>query len=422
MFRFIHCADIHLDSPLRGLDRYPGAPVEEIRGATREALRNLIRLALDEQVAFVLIAGDVYDGDWKDYNTGLFFASEMARLRAAGIPVFLVRGNHDAASQISRTLRLPDNVRELPTGAPGTFALEEHGVAIHGQGFAHREVREDLSAAFPEARRGCFNIGLLHTNVVGGRPGHENYAPSTLGGLASKGYDYWALGHVHERAVLCEAPWVVFPGNIQGRHVRETGEKGCTLVTVDGGEVLAVEHRALDVLRWAICDVTARLDDDAHALLDRVEDELRAARDSAGELPVAARVRVRGATRAHSTIVVEPARWREEFRALAASFADDRLWIEKVELLTRSPVDDRRAARGDEALGGLLGYIDEAASSDEDLERLAGELADLRRKLPPETLSGDEGLDLQSPEALRALLDDVRRLLVPRVLAGGDAP
>jgi len=80
-FRFIHAADIHLDSPLRGLDRYDGAPVEEIRGATRRALENLVDVCLAERVAFLLIAGDIYDGDWKDYNTGLFFHRQMSRLR-----------------------------------------------------------------------------------------------------------------------------------------------------------------------------------------------------------------------------------------------------------------------------------------------------------------------------------------------------
>src|SRR3972149_747737 len=113
--KFIHVADIHLDSPLRGLERYEGAPVAELRGATREALESLVRVSLEERVDFVLIAGDVYDGDWRDYNTGLFFARQMTRLREAGIPVLLIRGNHDAASQITRELRLPENVNRFST-------------------------------------------------------------------------------------------------------------------------------------------------------------------------------------------------------------------------------------------------------------------------------------------------------------------
>src|SRR4051812_29910913 len=111
--KFVHAADLHLDSPLRGLDRYEGAPVEQLRGATRRALENLVALCLSEKADFLLLAGDLYDGGWKDYRTGLFFAAQMSRLRAADIPVFFVRGNHDAESNITRSLRLPENVREL---------------------------------------------------------------------------------------------------------------------------------------------------------------------------------------------------------------------------------------------------------------------------------------------------------------------
>ncbi len=125
MLRFLHAADIHLDSPLRGLERYEGAPVEEIRGATRRAFENLVDLAVSEKVAFLLLAGDLYDGDWKDYNTGLFFAAQMRRLDEAGIPVFLIAGNHDAASQITRSLRPPSNVTVLSTKKPETRLIEE---------------------------------------------------------------------------------------------------------------------------------------------------------------------------------------------------------------------------------------------------------------------------------------------------------
>ncbi len=112
-FEFICSADVHLDSPLHGLSRYEGVPAETLRGATRAALKNLVALAIGEKVQFVLIAGDLYDGDWKDYHTGLFFCQQMSRLKEAGVRVFIVHGNHDAQSQITRGLRLPDNVRVL---------------------------------------------------------------------------------------------------------------------------------------------------------------------------------------------------------------------------------------------------------------------------------------------------------------------
>ena len=141
MFSFIHAADVHIDSPLWGLERYEGAPVDEIRGATRRSFENLVTLAIEEKVDFVIIAGDLYDGEWKDYNTALFFVREVAKLRDAGIRVFAVTGNHDAASQITRSLRMPDNVTLFSTRKPQTIRLDSLGVALHGQSFTAFEPR-----------------------------------------------------------------------------------------------------------------------------------------------------------------------------------------------------------------------------------------------------------------------------------------
>ena len=143
--KFVHAADLHLDSPLAGLSKYEGAPVEQIRGATRRALENLVKLCLSEQVELLLIAGDLYDGDWRDYSTGLFFAKQMAALRAGNVRVVWIRGNHDAASKLTAHLSLPDNVRELSHKKPESFVLEQLGVAVHGQGFDTREETSDLS-------------------------------------------------------------------------------------------------------------------------------------------------------------------------------------------------------------------------------------------------------------------------------------
>ena len=224
MFKFIHAADIHLDSPLRGLEQYEGAPVQEIRDAARRALANLVDLAIEQKVAFVLIAGDIYDGDWRDYNTGLYFVDQIRRLREANIRLYLISGNHDAANRMTRTLRMPENVTFFSADAPETALIPELDVAIHGQSFATAAVYEDLSEGYPAAKSGCINIGMLHT-CASGREGHDRYAPCSIEGLKAKGYDYWALGHVHIREILSEKPLIAFSGNMQGRHVRETGAK-----------------------------------------------------------------------------------------------------------------------------------------------------------------------------------------------------
>nr|WP_291920186.1 DNA repair exonuclease [Maricaulis sp.] len=227
-FRFFHAADIHLDSPLRGLAGQEGNAVARVRSATREAFDLLVGRAVEERVDFLVLAGDLYDGDWRDYKTGLFFAKQMGRLKKEGIPVYLLHGNHDAESQITRRLELPDNVHVFGARMPETFALEELKVALHGQSFRQRDITENLVPDYPAPISGNFNIGVLHTGL-GGMGGHENYAPCAMEDLVNKGYNYWALGHVHKASVLHVKPHVVFPGNLQGRHARETGAKGASL-------------------------------------------------------------------------------------------------------------------------------------------------------------------------------------------------
>jgi exonuclease SbcD len=185
-FRFLHAADIHLDSPLHGLSRYDGLPVDDIRAATRTAFDNLVQHAIDEGVDFVVIAGDLFDGDWRDMATGLHFARAMGRLGQSGIPAFILAGNHDAASVISRTMPWPPNVRLFGPRRPETHRLPDFAVAIHGQSFATPAVTENLVLAYPSAEEHMFNIGMLHT-ALAGRQGHADYAPCGVDDLRSKG-------------------------------------------------------------------------------------------------------------------------------------------------------------------------------------------------------------------------------------------
>jgi exonuclease SbcD len=190
--RFLHASDLHIDSPLRGLDRYDGDPLERLRTATRAALERLVDRALSEPVDFVLFAGDIYDRDWQDFHTGLYFREQMVRLGRAGIRVFIVQGNHDAQGVISRQLALPSNVTVFSSRTAETVRIEELSVAIHGRSFPELVVGEDLIPSYPQPFPGAFNIGMLHTSLTG-RPGHDPYAPTDLATLAAKGYDYWAL-------------------------------------------------------------------------------------------------------------------------------------------------------------------------------------------------------------------------------------
>ena len=408
--KLLHAADVHLDSPLRGLERYPGAPAERIRGATRRALEGLVRLAQDEEVSLVLLAGDLYDGGWRDYNTGLFFNSQMSRLREAGIRVVVAAGNHDAASRITRYLRPPDNVVFLSTARAETVAFEDLGVAVHGRGYPTRQVTEDLSAGYPDSLPGLLNVGLLHTSLDG-RPGHERYAPCSLAALVGRGYDYWALGHVHAREVLHRDPWIVFSGNLQGRHVRETGAKGCTLVEVEDGAICGVEHRAVDVLRWACCELDAAEVVGGGDVVAMARAALAEVMEEAEGRPVAARLVVRGETRAHAALAAAPDRWRSELRAAATDLGE--VWLEQVRLATAPPVLPGLGTA--DALGALLDGVRALEGDLATLRQLAAGVDELQRRLPPELREGEEPVELLSDDNLRAALADVRGLLVARL-------
>ena len=415
--KVVHAADLHIDSPLRGLARYEGAPVEQIRGATRRALENLVELCRQEQAALLLIAGDVFDGDWRDYSTGLFFAAQLARLREGGVRVVMLRGNHDAKSQISKELRLPDNVRELSTRRPESVIFEDIGVAVHGQGFAAREVPEDLTARYPAPLASLFNIGLLHTSL-NGRPGHEPYAPTTVDALRGKGYDYWALGHVHAREVVCEDPLVVFPGNLQGRHAREVGPKGATLIAIESGRIAELRHEALDVVRWAVIAIDAGAAADGHDVVQLVRERLTQQSAEAGGRLLAARVLLAGQSRAHAQLARDPERWLAEIRNCALDVSGGGVWLEKVELQTRSMLDLAQLAGGDDAIGQLARSLQTLAADDSGLGELAAVLAELKRKLPREALEGEDGLRLDEPAFVAGLLGDVRELILGRLLEG----
>jgi len=418
--KFVHAADLHIDSPLRGLDRYEGAPVARLRAATRRALENLVALCLEEKVAFLLLAGDVFDGTWKDFSTGLFFMSQMTRLREANIPVVIVRGNHDAASSISKSLRLPDNVRELSSRKPDTIELAAAATIIHGQSFAQKAITEDLAARYPDAERGAFNIGLLHT-CLDGREGHERYAPTTLETMRAKGYDYWALGHVHAREILSKEPWIVFPGNLQGRHARETGAKGASLVTVEDGSVQSVEHRALDVVRWEQIVIDASDSADVHDVVDRTRDALVKRAETSADRMLAARIVIAGSTRANGTIRNDVEHFVAQLRAAATDGLGDSVWLEKILVQTRSTFDLARVREEPGAVGHLARRLAAIKDDPKELAELAGVFAELDKKLPAELREGDGALVLTDAATLRAIVEDVEQTLLPRLLEGDEA-
>lgn len=314
--------------------------MEEIRKATRSAFDNLVQFAIDEEVDFLIIAGDAYDGEWKDMGTGLYFRAGLSRLTAAGKRVYVVKGNHDAASQVTRSLPSIEKVEVFPSQKAQTFRLDDLEVAIHGRSFANRHITEDLTPSYHDPIQGYFNIGVLHTSL-GGYVDYEVYAPCSLDTLKAKGYDYWALGHVHEYAVLAENPYVVFSGALQGRNIKETSPKGAVLVEVVDGEVSKLQHVPLDVCRWANCKIDCNNAESIEEVHNRMRTALRSTSNSVAiDRPVILRISLEGSTHLHQSLVDRCSQLREDVRSIATEVSTD-LWVEKVQVKTspRNQID-----------------------------------------------------------------------------------
>jgi DNA repair exonuclease SbcCD nuclease subunit len=378
-----------------------------LRGATRRAFENLVQLAIDERIAFLVIAGDVYDGDWKDYSTGLFFRGQMVRLRNAGIPVYLIAGNHDAASIISRKLTPPDNVHVFSTRSAESKEVAGHPVVIHGRGFPHRAVPENFAQEYPAAVSGKFNVGLLHTSLTG-RPGHDTYAPCSEQDLRDKGYGYWALGHIHQPEVISQDPWIVFAGNCQGRHARETGRRGCRLVAVnDALTVENAEWHDLDVVRWEELKVDLTGIEYERDALTRASDAMGNAVAAADGRLVAARIILGGTTPLHGSLHRDDQRWRAEILARAQDHGPEAIWIERIKIVTTPVYDVARLAERDALTRIVVENLDQARA---ELKALPPEIGEMLSVLPPEVRSEVEAE--WSGDQRGTVLDDVRAIII----------
>jgi len=383
--KFIHAADIHLDSPLTGLCAYEDAPVEMLRTATRDAFCSLVSEAIEQQVDFMVIAGDLYDGTWRDHNTGIFFCKEIGRMKKAGIPVYLLFGNHDAESEMTKKLQLPDNVHVFSSRKPTTFRIDSLSVALHGQSFKEKETTQNLVTDYPPPVPGWFNIGVLHT-ALEGNSSHANYAPCSLAELQAKGYNYWALGHVHEHRVWNGSPTIVFPGNLQGRHIRETGARGAVLVTADESGVQDIERLIVNILRWHSLEVDVTECDSLPAVVRAIGRELENFLETTpSNTPIAIRVTVTGNTSAHGDLFGLESQLRSEVLALAAANGPDRLWIEKVKVCTSAEGNSEEVIRARaDALADLQDLLLTAETDQDFLKGLQEELSSLVTKAPLE--------------------------------------
>lgn len=416
-FRFIHTADLHLDSPLTSLALRNAELGDLVRGATRKALERIVDLALGEAVDAVVIAGDLYDGSQTSMATALFLMEQMRRLDLAGIRVFVIRGNHDAQSQITRELTFPPNVHVFDgRGRPVLAGTLSNGreVHVHGVSFANPHAPASLLPTYRAPVTDAVNIGVMHTSLAGASR-HDPYAPVGIADLAGHGFDYWALGHIHQRRVHAQKPWIVMPGNPQGRDINEAGPKGVTLVDIDDDGTITCEERSVAVAVFERVAVDLSAIDDWSGMLDRVEAALGMARAAAGGAHLVARLLLTGAT---------PLAWRlrrdedlllAEAQNLAASLGE--CWIETVELSVTVPA---AVTGGDAGPVGELSRLmhENVVESHAYREDLREALSDLLRQLPKEA----RGLLAVDEAAEEALLSELALTGADAVLArlGGE--
>lgn len=411
-FAFVHAADVHIDSPLTGLSAKSEEFSKIVRGATRRAFANLVDLAISEQVDFVVIAGDLYDGTWKDQSTGQYAVSQLARLSRAGIRNFIVFGNHDAESRISRHLSQPEGVHLLDNRKCQTIVLDDLGVAIHGRSYKDAATTENIAQTYCPPTPGLFNLAILHT-ALDGHPGHQPYAPCTLDELRSAGHTYWALGHVHDAAIRSREPYIVYPGNTQGRHVRETGAKGAMLVRVVDGMVAGIDQRPCDEARWARAEVDARRAKDIPELLAAVAEALRAATDGVADRPTAARLVIKAQGTLRRPLLVDPEWFSAEVQGQASIISDD-LWIESVRL---------DLGEAEEELPPELSELLAGADNSEDCVRaIRSAVKPLLDKLPADMANGELAplLTAARDGDVAVLLAAARDALACRLTGAGD--
>ncbi|RUZ58928.1 DNA repair exonuclease, partial [Mesorhizobium sp. M7A.F.Ca.US.007.01.1.1] len=329
-FRFVHTADIHLDSPLRSLALRNGDLAELVGDASRQAFVSIVDLCLAERVDALVIAGDLYDGDQTSMKTARFLASQMTRLHQAGIRVFKIRGNHDALSRISKQLVFPETVT-IFGGRPQSVLQTAAGldVMFHGLSFASPKAPDSLLPKYSVPREGAINVGIMHTSLAGS-PGHDVYAPCNATDLHAHGFDYWALGHIHVRQVHPGASTVVMPGIPQGRDINEAGEKSVTLVTIRDDRTVEIEERLTSIAQFERVNVDLTEMEEWSDVVGRVRSALERVRASVKSRHAVVRLDLTGASPLSWALIRDRDLLLAEAEQAAEQTGDT--WVEKLEL------------------------------------------------------------------------------------------
>ncbi|MDR6885441.1 DNA repair exonuclease [Bacillus sp. 3255] len=417
--RFMHAADLHLDSPFKGMSALPEKVRERMRESTFSALKELVAVATQEQVDFVMISGDVYDLSDRSLRAQIRFQKALEQLAAHGIPAYIIHGNHDPEDGRAAKLVWPAGVHFFACDRVETVQVEKPGrgviAEIHGISYRHSAVTDNLALQFRASRVDAAQIAMLHTNVDGD-PGHDNYAPCSKTDLLAAGMHYWALGHVHTRKVLHERPAIVYPGNLQGRNIRETGPRGCYLVEMSEEGQAHLTFRALDAVRWFHQRLTIAGMQTEQDLKDRVGEALERIREEADGRDAVVRLTLEG--RGPLSGLLRRGKMLQELTAELRLDEEERsrfVWVESIEDRTAGELDLAALRQEKSFLGDLLRYAEALQGDDGALHAFAGEALAALQSLP-QSAGNPAAAD---PERLREWLRAAEALAADLLSADG---
>lgn len=381
-FRFLHAADLHLDSGFSGLAHISPAIRSYLRESTFAALGRLVRVAIQENVDFIVISGDVYDVSDASLQGQLRFQEALKELGQHGIQVFLIHGNHDPLDGLRLTTEMPKHVTvfggQKPDHSTAYRRKDGQEVAIvSGISYPTAKVTDNTALTFsrkPGSR--LFHIAMLHGNVDGDLL-HETYSPCSRRDLIERGFDYWALGHIHKRSVLHEKPAIVYPGNIQGRSIKETGPKGCYVVDVDEAGSLTPRFHELDYVRWQVRELSIEGLSNEAEWIQKVEQVIDEIREELPELMSVVRFRLIGRGDVHKVLAEKGAaedllselQRREAVRAERKDY-EGLVWVEGFAVESGLAIDRERLLKEDSFLGEMLRISVRTEYSTEALEEL----------------------------------------------------
>jgi DNA repair exonuclease SbcCD nuclease subunit len=378
--RFVHAADLHLDSPFRGIGNASAALKEQLQAATLGALRCVVDHTIESKADFLIIAGDIYDSKDRNLRALVSFRKEMERLAERNIPAFIVHGNHDPLNGWGSGFQLPPNVITFG-GHTDTEPFIRRGrevAHITGVSYMRERVTDNLASSFKPADGTPYSIAVLHANV-GHQTGHADYAPAAVADLKDAGFNYWALGHVHTRSVLASEPaMIVYPGNTQGRNPRETGPRGCYQVDVDAYGRAHLEFVDTSVARWVHCELSISTLGGMDQLVDLMLDKART-EAAAFNGPTVVRCTIRGNGVLHHDLQRDA--MHEELAEILASVAVP----ESVRIATGPELDLEALARTETMVSDFLRLTELALSNEDMRQRLADSLGPLfkRKDMPP---------------------------------------